>query len=126
MTFSTVGDDETIEGVLEDRVLLPCNCSERDLVFQWQMDEPNPTLVLKYDKTLHVSGSYKDRAEIFLAENSNNCSVLLTNITAGDQGRYSCRFYRQKQYQKFFVNLNVSGEYSLYIPTVFDHSFIHP
>lgn len=102
----------TITGVFEDSVLLPCSCPERNLdkVFQWQMEEPNTTLVLKYNMTANFYGRYKNRTQIFLPENSNNCSVLLTNITADDLGKYRCIFYSQEQYKKVFVYLNISGE----------------
>lgn len=104
---------ETITGVIEGSVLLPCNCSERnsDMLFQWQVEEPNKTLVFKHNMTSHeLHDRYKDRVQIFLPENSNNCSILLTNITAADLGKYRCIFYSQKQYKKVFVNLNISGE----------------
>ncbi|XP_044072523.1 butyrophilin subfamily 3 member A2 [Siniperca chuatsi] len=111
----TVSGDEVIEGVLEDSVLLPCNCSDINLneEFKWQMENPL-VLVLKYhSNTANFSGRYKGRAKTFLNKTNNNCSVLLTNITAADQGKYSCRFHRENQYQFLYVNLNVSASYSV-------------
>lgn len=121
----------TITGVLEDSVLLPCNCSERNLdkEFKWQMEEPNKTLVLKYDNnTLNFYGRYTGRAEIFLPENSNNCSLLLTNITADDRGKYRCSFNSKGIYQKTFVYLNISGESVIrhaYLQYLLIHSLTH-
>ncbi|XP_056287453.1 butyrophilin subfamily 3 member A2 [Pseudoliparis swirei] len=107
------GDDTTILGVLEDSVLLPCTCLELDkeFKFKWQMEEPNPMLIYKHNKTL--SNRFKDRVKIFLTENNDNCSVLLTNITAEDQGRYKCIFRRGDTYQKSNIYLNVSASFIL-------------
>lgn len=79
--------------------------------FKWQMDEPKAILVLTYNNNITLFGNgYRGRAKMFLRENSNNCSVLLANITADDQGTYRCSFYVQRRYTKKFVYLNVSGE----------------
>lgn len=75
------------------------------------MDKPRPILVLKYtNNQSFFGGSYKGRATIFLPEKPNNCSVLLANITADDQGKYRCSFYEHQRYTKNFVYLSVSGE----------------
>lgn len=75
------------------------------------MDEPQAILVLKYSNNQSSFGnSYRGRATMFLSEKSNNCSVLLANITADDQGKYRCSFYNQERYMKDFVYLNVCGE----------------
>lgn len=105
-------DVRVISGCLEDTVLLPCPCSRNpDKEFKWQMDEPQRILVLKNTKNESSFGdSYKGRVTMFLPEESNNCSVLLANITADDQGKYKCIFYNQKRYMRKFVYLNVSGE----------------
>lgn len=103
----------TITGNLESSVLLPCNCLQRNLdgEFMWQMENPRKVLLVKNTKnTSNYNGGYKDRAKLFLHENSNNCSILLTNITVDDQGRYRCKFYKEKTYMRVFVNLNISGE----------------
>lgn len=114
MVLFVSGEEETVSGVLRGSVLLPCNCSERDLnkEFKWQMDEK--TVVLQHsENTTNFERAYRDRTEIFLAENSNNCSILLTNITAEDSGKYRCKFFRNKIHQKFFVHLNVSASYNI-------------
>ncbi|XP_070770864.1 CD276 antigen homolog [Enoplosus armatus] len=117
MVVIVSGDEETqVTGVLEDSVHLPCNCSERDLdkEFQWQMEEPKKTLVLNYNSnTSNLDDRYEGRAKIFLNETKNNCSVLLTNIAVGDQGKYRCSFHSQDQYKAFFVNLKVSASYNV-------------
>lgn len=103
----------TITGNLEGSVLLPCNCLQRNLdeEFLWQREEPRTILVVKNTKnTSNYNSGYKDRAKLFLHENSNNCSILLTNITVDDQGRYRCKFYKKKTYMRVFVNLNINGE----------------
>lgn len=116
MVLIVSGDDETITGIFEDSVLLPCTCPERNLdkEFKWQMEEPNMMLVLKHNLNRSVfSGRYDGRAETFLAENSQNCSVLLSNITTDDLGKYRCVFYSQGKYKKFFVHLNISARYNV-------------
>ncbi|XP_075870747.1 butyrophilin subfamily 1 member A1-like [Nelusetta ayraudi] len=112
-------DDEggvrVISGCLEETVLLPCACTHNlDMEFKWQMDKPRAILLLKYNNNiLSLGDSYKGRAKMFLPEESNNCSVLLANITADDQGKYRCRFYDQKRHIKKFVYLNISANYSV-------------
>lgn len=110
------GDEEVIEGIFKDTVLLPCNCSERNLdqELRWQMETPKTSLVFKHNRnTSKFNDGYKGRAKILLSENSSNCSLLLTNITVEDQGRYSCRFHTQSIYKRFFVYLNVSASYDV-------------
>ncbi|XP_073330361.1 uncharacterized protein [Pagrus major] len=117
MVLIVTGDEEmTITGALEDSVLLPCTCPERnvDKEFLWQMEEPRKFLLLKHDKdTSNFNARYKDRAKLFLHENSNNCSILLTNITVDDLGKYRCKFYNKGTYMKSFVNLNISANYNV-------------
>lgn len=106
------GGVKVISGCLEETVLLPCPCSHNlDKEFKWQMDKPKAILVLKYNNNISSFGNgYEGRAKMFLPEKSNNCSVLLANITADDQGTYRCSFYMQQMYTKQFVYLNISGE----------------
>lgn len=119
MVLFVSGEEETVTGVLEGSVLLPCNCSERDLnqEFKWQMDEPNMTVVLQHrENTTNFKKAYGNRTKIFLAENSNNCSILLTNITAKDHGKYRCKFFSDNIHQKRFVHLSVSASYNICQP----------
>lgn len=75
------------------------------------MDEPQAILVLESTNNDSFFGDrYKGRASMFLPEKPDNCSVLLANITADDQGKYRCSFRKNKRYMKNFVYLNVSGE----------------
>ncbi|XP_074515127.1 uncharacterized protein LOC141782519 [Sebastes fasciatus] len=112
MVLIVSGGEVTREGVLGESVLLPCNCSERDLdeEFQWQKETPKKEPV--FNGTT-FEDKYKGRAKIFLPENNNNCSILLTNITAEDQGEYTCRFYSGRVYNKEYVNLSLSARYNV-------------
>lgn len=68
-------------------------------------------LVLTYSgTTLDFYGTYKGRGKIFVDKDRVNCSVLLTNITADDQGTYKCMFHQGELFQRLEVNLQVSGE----------------
>lgn len=119
MVLFVSGEEKNVTGVLKGSVLLPCNCSERDLnkEFKWQMDEPNLTAVLQHnDNTTNFKNAYGDRTKIFLAENRNNCSILLTNITAEDHGKYRCKFFKNNSYKRLFVHLNVSASYNICQP----------
>ncbi|XP_045909503.1 uncharacterized protein LOC123973475 isoform X1 [Micropterus dolomieu] len=113
MVLIVSGDDETITGVLKGSVLLPCNCSginfNKD--FKWQKEQPNKMPV--FNNVSKFNGTYEHRGKTFLNETNNNCSILLTNITADDQGEYSCRFYYKEQYRKRNVYLNIAASYSL-------------
>ncbi|XP_059199014.1 putative butyrophilin subfamily 2 member A3 [Centropristis striata] len=105
-----VKGDERVDGILGGSVLLRCNCSERDTAkqFKWQMGEEK--LVFRYNGTTSsFNGTYKGRSKIFLSENRENCSLLLTNITADDKGQYICIFH-DEAYQRSEVNLIISGE----------------
>ncbi|XP_026150849.1 CD166 antigen-like [Mastacembelus armatus] len=109
MVLIVSGDDVvTIKGMLEDNVVLPCRCTNIDSnsMSKWQMEEPVKAPVN------NSSGTYKDRAKIF-----SNCSLLLTNITANDQGKYRCSFFRQGTYTYLFVNLTVFAKYSVCQPS---------
>ncbi|KAM3608116.1 uncharacterized protein V6R79_019256 [Siganus canaliculatus] len=109
------GDDQSVKGILNGDVLLPCNCSGINLskAWLWQMEDQQ-TKVLKYEngKAKFTDHRYSDRVQTFFSENHQNCSILLINITAKDQGKYSCRFHTQK-YQKPSVHLNISVHYTV-------------
>ncbi|KAM7407284.1 hypothetical protein PAMA_003145 [Pampus argenteus] len=111
MVFNASGDDEmTVYGVLRGRVLLPCSCPNINLdkELKWQMEQPKKTRV--YIKDSGFFGRYNGRGEEFLTKNNSNCSILLTNITQGDQGKYKCIFHIEEKYTSFYVYLNISGE----------------
>ncbi|XP_051258664.1 junctional adhesion molecule B [Dicentrarchus labrax] len=109
MVLIVSGEEVNITGVFKDSVLLPCNCSERTSELKWQKDYPDAKLVLKSST---FSDEYKDKAQILLSENSNNCSLLLTNITTADMGKYRCAFFTGKgQYNKILLNLGVVASY---------------
>uniref|UniRef100_A0A3Q2QUL4 Ig-like domain-containing protein n=1 Tax=Fundulus heteroclitus TaxID=8078 RepID=A0A3Q2QUL4_FUNHE len=79
---------------LGDDVLLPCNCADRDLKegFKWQTENP-PSLIFKVKPTEEINwGNYKTRVQMFVNESSNDCSILLKNITEDDNKTYTCRF----------------------------------
>ncbi|XP_071332951.1 ICOS ligand isoform X2 [Trachinotus anak] len=76
------------------------------------MDEPRAIVALDHDSnTSYSEESYKGRTKTFVAEDGNNCSLYLTNITANDQGKYSCRFYIKGQYTHISINLSISANY---------------
>uniref|UniRef100_A0A8C2WU39 Ig-like domain-containing protein n=1 Tax=Cyclopterus lumpus TaxID=8103 RepID=A0A8C2WU39_CYCLU len=89
-------------------VLLPCTCLDLDeeFKFKWQMEEPNLMLMYMYNKS---SNRYTGRTQIFQTEKGNNCSVLLTNITAEDQGRYKCIFRSLARYSVCQTKDSLSG-----------------
>lgn len=115
MVLIISGDEVIVKDVLEDSVLLPCNCSERnlDMDFKWQREyESSKMLVFKHNRKSSVFfDRYEGRAKIFLSENKDNCSVLLTNITEDDQGSYKCIFFIEATYQRPTVYLNFSARY---------------
>ncbi|XP_067459914.1 uncharacterized protein si:dkey-192g7.3 isoform X1 [Thunnus thynnus] len=114
MVLIASGEEEkTINGILEDSVLLPCSCPNRNSnkVFKWQMEKPKMTRVFQYDEgTPNSLDRYEGRIQTFVAENSKNCSILLTNITKDDQGKYNCIFHEEDKYTRRSVNLNLSGK----------------
>lgn len=110
MVFIVSGQEIPINGVLGDSVLLPCSCPSRnpEELLKWQIE--NKRVIFKQsssDKT-GLDDKYKSRAKMFLAENSNNCSLQLINITMDDQEKYRCTFSEDEQKKIIFVNLNIS------------------
>ncbi|XP_027146527.1 selection and upkeep of intraepithelial T-cells protein 1 [Larimichthys crocea] len=115
MVLIVSGDCENVSSILSGSVLLPCSCPERELndPFYWQKERPK-MLVFKYrNGNSTFNDTYKGRGKIFLPEDGKNCSVLLTNVTADDQGQYRCSFNHQGVHRKIFVNLNVYASYSV-------------
>ncbi|XP_028991669.1 uncharacterized protein si:dkey-192g7.3 isoform X2 [Betta splendens] len=117
MVLIVSGDDKVvINGSIEDRVILPCPCPNRNLaeVLAWQMEEPNKEKVLvHHGNHSNYSDKYKNRAQLFQNGDKYNCSLLLTNITADDQGKYRCSFTHENMYNALFVHLNVSANFNL-------------
>nr|XP_033966012.1 uncharacterized protein si:dkey-192g7.3 [Pseudochaenichthys georgianus] len=115
----TQGEDVTINGCLEHDVLLPCACSGRNesREVRWQAEDTevsNGSVVFKHTQTAEAfNDKYKDRGKSFLSENRENCSILLTNITAEDQRKYRCIFNIDERYQRPFVTLNIYACYSV-------------
>nr|XP_020465088.1 butyrophilin subfamily 3 member A2-like isoform X2 [Monopterus albus] len=107
-------DDVTIEGLLEDSVFLPCLCinETKEFSFGWQKDEQSKDPVSLFKIYSGFSDLYKSRAKVFLHENGSNCSLLLTNITANDQGKYRCWFQNGK-YSRTFIHLKVFANYNV-------------
>ncbi|XP_033985031.1 uncharacterized protein si:dkey-192g7.3 isoform X2 [Trematomus bernacchii] len=115
----TVSADKhvTINGCLEHDVLLPCACSGRNESsdVKWQTEGPNGTQVFRHIQTVETfNDKYKDRGKAFLSENRENCSILLTNITAEDQGEYRCSFNIDERYRRPSVSLNIYACYSVF------------
>ncbi|XP_047457570.1 selection and upkeep of intraepithelial T-cells protein 4 [Mugil cephalus] len=111
MVLKVSGDEEVdVMGYLGESVLLPCTCLDRDehAEFKWQKGQEallfmNP----------NFGKNYNGRAEVFLNNNSSNCSIRLNNITVDDQGQYICIFHKKGIYTRMFVNLNVSATYTI-------------
>ncbi|XP_061580409.1 uncharacterized protein LOC133446402 [Cololabis saira] len=102
------GTEVTLNGYSRQDVVLPCNCSGRDLKeeFRWQIERRTgeQEVVLKINKTgTYYGDSFRDRVTEL-----NNCSLQLKNISAVDQGEYKCSFHKTVyQYEK--VNLVFCG-----------------
>lgn len=105
----SAGEDITVTGFVENNVLLPCDCSGRNLeAFSWQKDEKMH--VTKYNNdNLNFGNNYINRVKTYFRGDSRNCSILLTNITLDDQGQYRCIFNRKERYTYINVDLNVCG-----------------
>lgn len=78
------------------------------------MEQPNRTKVLSlHGNIANYSDKYKNRAKTFQHEDKYDCSLLLSNVTADDQGTYKCSFHDGDMYMYSLVHLNVSGESSI-------------
>ncbi|KAL3056416.1 hypothetical protein OYC64_018994 [Pagothenia borchgrevinki] len=122
----TVSADKhvTINGTPGHDVLLPCACSGRNVSreVKWQTEGPNVTQMFNHTQTTETFwGKYKERGKAFLSENRENCSILLTNITAEDQRKYRCIFSINETYKKSFVTLNISDTNIHFQPVIGKH-----
>ncbi|XP_022051546.1 nectin-1 [Acanthochromis polyacanthus] len=90
-----VSGDDIIYGFVGEDVLLPCTCLNRDSAeeFRWQTEGKKPKVVVKHTwETSNFTDGYTGRAQLFLSENSNDCSLLLNNISRDDEREYKCSF----------------------------------
>lgn len=96
----------TVPGYLNEDVILPCNCSNRNLEkgFKWQLETGTKKVIFNMNATL-VDKAYKSRVEAFLQEN-DNCSIRLKNLTADDNATYLCVF-EHNGIKRHLVNLHV-------------------
>ncbi|KAM9342543.1 uncharacterized protein KZ484_015289 [Pholidichthys leucotaenia] len=94
-------------GLVGGNVLLQCNCPSRNVgkLVKWQMEDIKP--MFEYINKTKFFDGYEDRLKIYVDKDSNNCSVLLTNIKEEDQGKYRC-IYHNPEYNYTFVNLHVN------------------
>lgn len=107
------GQDDTIHGFIGGSVLLPCNCTNINLTrgFQWQMETPNTKEIYRYSK---APEGEVDRITTYVNDDKNNCSILLANITANDQGKYRCSFLTQdEEYESSFPSLTISAKFNV-------------
>ncbi|XP_069389408.1 uncharacterized protein [Paralichthys olivaceus] len=116
MVLSVSGNTENVGG----SVLLECNCPDRvkDKDFRWQVEKTIPIVVFRQNKTTSdIDSNYQGRVGIFVANNSSNCSLLLTDLTAADQGLYKCSYHGKDGYEYHDIYLNVSANNSRLPPT---------
>uniref|UniRef100_UPI0037E9954F uncharacterized protein n=1 Tax=Semicossyphus pulcher TaxID=241346 RepID=UPI0037E9954F len=117
MALFVAGDDDPTEAFLGGSILLQCSCEaiNSTQAFQWQKEKPNREMVFKYPTSAY--DTYTDRVKTFLdeEENKNNCSILLSNITAEDQGTYKCYYYKlnHSSVSMDHLNLKVSASYDV-------------
>ncbi|XP_041662420.1 uncharacterized protein si:dkey-192g7.3 isoform X2 [Cheilinus undulatus] len=116
------GHDVTIHGFLGQEVLLPCNCTNVNLTrgFRWQNGNK---IVFQYESK--SSKREVDRITTFVKDDRNNCSILLANITAEDQGSYRCCFFTQDEdaYERFFLSLKISAKFDVCQKKLSDQRF---
>ncbi|XP_034549197.1 uncharacterized protein LOC117819828 isoform X2 [Notolabrus celidotus] len=77
-------------------------------MLQWQMEKPVKKALCTYNTSTSNFSGWNCRLKVF--EDSNNCSLLLNDITAKDHGKYICAFYKPG-YKQEHINLNISATY---------------
>ncbi|XP_072252892.1 uncharacterized protein [Leuresthes tenuis] len=116
MVLTVSGDDRVpVKSFQNGSALLSCPCMGIDLEegVKWQNME-RKELVFRFNKTrLHIGDNYTGRVETFLSKNGHDCSLLLTNITVADRGKYRCIFFIEKLYTFHDVTLHVCGTYDI-------------
>lgn len=121
LVFVTISGhkEETITGFYGQSVLMPCQCSDRSLekTVTWQRDAPMLKILTHRKNTSTFDDRYKDRARIFLNEDSNNCSVLILNLTLSDQGNYRCSFF-DPSYCYVNITLKVVASYTVCLQSI--------
>ncbi|XP_028250393.1 butyrophilin subfamily 2 member A2 isoform X2 [Parambassis ranga] len=126
MVLMVSGEDmETVEAFLGRDICLPCTCLDRNLSneFKWQVQKQNESQLIykQINKLASKYGeSYEGRVQTFLDQNISDCSILLKNVTAEDQGTYKCIFYQGDQYNNPAMNLRVYSHRSVlqYAPLI--------
>ena len=114
-----------VKGIVTQKVLLHCPCVNRNVrkTIIWQLEEH--TIVLRHDGSNNhttIGTRYENRASLFLNEEKDNCSLLLSGITVADHGTYKCSFTADAfVYEQ--VILHVAGKsFGLFVHSVIQSS----
>ncbi|XP_021435600.2 CD276 antigen isoform X1 [Oncorhynchus mykiss] len=115
-----------VKGIVTQKVLLHCPCVNRNVrkTIIWQLEEH--TIVLRHDGSNNhttIGTRYENRASLFLNEEKDNCSLLLSGITVADHGTYKCSFTADAfVYEQ--VILHVAASYSVCMDLVSDQASV--
>jgi hypothetical protein len=89
----------------------------------WQLEEH--TIVLRHDGSNNhttIGMRYENRVSLFLNEEKDNCSLLLSGITVADNGTYKCSFTANAFVYKKVI-LHVAGKsFGLFVHSVIQSS----
>lgn len=101
-----------MKGIVKQKVLLHCPCVNRNVRKKviWQLEEH--TTVLSHDGSDNhttMGKGYENRVSLFLNEEKDNCSLLLSGITVADNGTYKC-FFTANAFVYEKVILHVAGK----------------
>ncbi|XP_041739128.1 ICOS ligand-like isoform X1 [Coregonus clupeaformis] len=122
--FISASAQSDVQAIVEQKVLLQCPCVKRNekMNIYWQLEEH--TTVLYHDGSHNnttIGNGYENRVRLFLNEDKDNCSLLLSGITVADNGVYKCS-YTANAYVYKNVILHVAASYSVYMDLVSDQA----
>ncbi|XP_029559672.1 CD276 antigen isoform X2 [Salmo trutta] len=115
-----------VKGIVKQKVLLHCPCVNRNVRKKviWQLEEH--TTVLSHDGSDNhttMGKGYENRVSLFLNEEKDNCSLLLSGITVADNGTYKC-FFTANAFVYEKVILHVAASYSVCMDLVSDQALV--
>nr|XP_055038302.1 butyrophilin subfamily 3 member A2-like [Misgurnus anguillicaudatus] len=122
--FTVKGSSGPLEVPLGGSVVLPCSVHSllplKDLKVEWRRSDSQTLIHLYQDGDIRPDAQhqdYHDRARFFTEDiKHGNFSLLLKNLTAEDEGQYTCKVYSGQESNETVVEIKHVGPESCFRP----------